>query len=169
MNYRCKYCLLNSTEKLINKLPDESFDKNEMVDKLLSIVAEFDDELIPELAARLYRSVKAYTGINDPWFDEKELSNKLALDYYYKLKKTIDESEDPFHLALRYSIAGNIMDVAAVPDFIDKPYYYMEKSVYQVLETEFYLNQSKVLQQKIHEAGNVLFLGDNSGEIVFDK
>ncbi len=72
-------------------------------------------------------------------------------------------SADPFATALRLAIAGNIIDFAANDNFN------LQATIDKALKAEFAIDHSKQLKQKLEIAKHVLYLGDNAGEIVFDK
>jgi len=85
------------------------------------------------------------------------------LKLYPELKKEVEISENPFDKALRLSIAGNIIDVVASPDFN------IRRTINHVLASEFRIDHSKKLFDEIKKAKTILYLGDNAGEIVLDK
>ena len=61
------------------------------------------------------------------------------------------------------------MDVAAVPDFSNNSQKYFNNTVNKVLTSDFAIDDSLLLKNKINESKTILFLGDNAGEIVMDK
>jgi uncharacterized protein with ATP-grasp and redox domains len=95
--------------------------------------------------------------------DEKRISNEVALELYDQLKPDVLISSDPFNMALRLSIAGNIMDYGISTDFN------IQETIDKVLNTDFAIDHSILLKQKIQQAKKIVYLGDNAGEIVFDK
>jgi hypothetical protein len=64
---------------------------------------------------------------------------------------------------LRLAIAGNIIDFAANDNFN------LQETIDNALTAEFAIDHSKQLEQKLKNAKLVIYLGDNAGEIVFDK
>jgi uncharacterized protein with ATP-grasp and redox domains len=64
---------------------------------------------------------------------------------------------------LRLSIGGNIIDFGPTQDFD------LDGTLSRVLETPLAIDHSKVLKEKIRTAKDILYLGDNTGEIVLDK
>ena len=79
------------------------------------------------------------------------------------LEKMVKRSTDPFDTALRLAIAGNIIDFAANDNFN------LQETIDNALTAEFAIDHSKQLEQKLKNAKLVIYLGDNAGEIVFDK
>jgi uncharacterized protein with ATP-grasp and redox domains len=80
-----------------------------------------------------------------------------------ELEQTIKNSDDPFTTALKLAIAGNIIDFA-VNDNCD-----LEGTIEKVLNSDFAVDHSAKLREELKKAGKVLYIGDNAGEIVFDK
>jgi uncharacterized protein with ATP-grasp and redox domains len=95
---------------------------------------------------------------------EKTYANKLLGDNYDYWKEFVLNSSAPFYNALRLSVAGNIIDygAATVPDDI-------EVEIHQLLNQDLAIDQVSVLEKEIRKSKKILFLGDNAGEIVFDK
>jgi len=118
---------------------------------------------MPEIHSELNDEFCRITGITDIYLDEKRISNEVALDLYDELKPEVLISSDPFNMALRLSIAGNIMDYGVAADFD------IHKTINKVLNTDFAIDHSILLKQKIQQARKIVYLGDNAGEIVFDK
>jgi hypothetical protein len=102
-------------------------------------------------------------GVDDPFSEEKSSSNKLAMGLYVRWKNKVLESEDPFNLALRLAVAGNIMDYGASGRFD------INRTIQKVLSADFAIDASLLLKKKIKKAKKILYLGDNAGEIVFDR
>jgi len=117
----------------------------------------------PEIQRNLNRTFCHIIGVNDPFAKEKEDNNRIALDLYRIWKPRVLESENPFELALRLAIAGNIMDYGANNTFD------IEQTIVKVMNTDFAIDHSKLLRQRILDAKRILYLGDNAGEIVFDR
>ena len=68
-----------------------------------------------------------------------------------------------FDTALRLAIAGNIIDYG-ISNHFD-----LQSTIDKVLSCDFAIDDSVRLKQELSVAKNVLYLGDNCGEIVFDK
>ncbi len=119
--------------------------------------------LTPEIQRDLNQRFLEMIGIKDPFAEEKRSSNSAALSLYEEWKPRIISDEDPFDMALRLAIAGNIMDYGASGTFD------IHSTINKVLATHFAIDHSFRLKRKIEKAGTILYLGDNAGEIVFDK
>lgn len=117
----------------------------------------------PETSRKTYRIVREVTGVDDPFAELKAQSLKKALALYTRLKKRVAVSEDPLETAVRLAIAGNVIDFGANPDFE------LETDIQAILETEPVINHYETFKKKLATAHEILYIGDNAGETVFDK
>ncbi len=163
MDYRCKECFAKNYEILLKKIPlsiDNSLLFSEYFNGLLN---ESETKTSPEIQRELHYKLRELNNTPDPYLEEKIKCNKIAMSLYEEWKPRIQVSENPFDLALRLAIAGNIMDYGASHQFD------LEKTISKALVADFAIGSSSSLKRRISEAQKVLFLGDNAGEIVFDK
>jgi uncharacterized protein with ATP-grasp and redox domains len=163
-DYRCFFCFARGFEKLIEKENLTVDDKNSFTREMTNLYNKVGtDFLTPEFSRSLHKILKGYTNNSDPYKEEKRNSNDLVLGMYKDLKERILQSDNPFDTALRLAIAGNIIDFAVSSNFN------LQSTVENVLHSDFAIDHSKYLEQAIYKADTVLYLGDNCGEIVFDK
>ena len=69
-------------------------------------------------------------------------------------------------LHLHLAVAGNIIDFGAKHDYSDKQ---IHEEINKMLSTDLSNSHTEELKQEIDRAEKILYLGDNAGEIVFDK
>jgi uncharacterized protein with ATP-grasp and redox domains len=85
---------------------------------------------------------------------------------YPELKRRITSSADWFETAVRLAIAGNVIDFGTSSqvdnDIICQS---IEDALVQPLEKYIF----EKLKNAINRAENILYIGDNAGEIVFDR
>jgi len=79
------------------------------------------------------------------------------------IRKEIDKSVNPFQTALRYALAGNIIDFGP-----PEPFDVLE-TLAEAASKIPAIDHSKILYEELQRATTVLYLGDNAGEIVLDK
>jgi len=115
------------------------------------------------MASRTQQIIKNITGNADPYSKLKAKYNQLALDMYPKLQKLVLDSENPFLTSLKLSIAGNIIDFG-VPKLFD-----IDHTIKKVLNTRLAVDHSSILHKRLKKASRIVYLADNTGEIVFDK
>lgn len=160
---RCRPCF----ERLYNRLFEKfQVDKNQRLYFYMlyhEILLKYKNLSSPEIQQLLNEKFYGIIGVDDPFEEEKSISNKEALGLYVRWKNKVIESENPFNLALRLAVAGNIMDYGADGRFD------IRRTIQKVISADFAIDDSLLLKQKIQQAHKILYLGDNAGEIVFDK
>ena len=119
----------------------------------------------PVMMQYMYRLIREISGSQDPYKKLKDSFNKLALDIYPDLSDRVKKASDPFEAAVRFAIAGNIIDSGAVHN-LNKSY--IIETIEQAMSQKLSGNIEK-LRIAINSANKILYLGDNTGEIVFDK
>jgi len=163
-DYRCFFCFARAFEKLLNEEKLTVFEKNSFVRGMaMQYSTSYCNFSAPLFSRDLHQFFKIYSRNSDPFVAVKKQSNDLVLGMYPALRKRLQESENPFETALRLAIAGNIIDYA-VGDHYD-----LNATIHNVLNSEFAINHSSELRTALTIAKSVLYLGDNAGEIVFDK
>ncbi|MEA3305841.1 MAG: ARMT1-like domain-containing protein [Candidatus Omnitrophota bacterium] len=125
----------------------------------------------PEMGRVIYGLVKKFTGRKDPFKKAKDESNRLALGIYDTLKKKVSHSHDGLLTSLELAIAGNIIDYG-VKNSLD-----VNKELQKILNEEHKTIKKESsrlfnypeFKRALKKAGLILYLGDNAGEIVFDR
>lgn len=164
MNYKCIFCHTRAFEKKINEFAISDDLKKTVVNDYFKYIANVEEtKTSPEAASDIYRLIRKTTNILDPFKDGKAAINNYLLELYPEFKAEVESSENPFDRALRLSIAGNIIDNIASPD------YDLQGAFNHVLSSDFAIDHSAQLFEEIQKADTVLYLGDNAGEIVMDK
>ncbi|MBV5342543.1 DUF89 family protein, partial [bacterium] len=160
---RCMDCQFKTFEKLLNA-HKVSYKKRQEFFGFYNLTMGRKYHLtMPEIHSELSEEFCRITGIKDVYSEEKQASNRIALELYQQLKPDVLISSDPFNMALRLSIAGNIMDYGISTDFN------IRETIDKVLNSDFAIDHSIQLKQAIQKAKKIVYLGDNAGEIVFDK
>jgi len=161
---RCFYCFSKAFEKLLDKEELSVEAKNCFTRDMVSLYNKVRDNFSAPLFSReLHIALKQYTNNPDPYKEVKRQSNDLVLAMYPDLKKQVALSDNPFDTALRLAIAGNIIDFGAGDNFD------IQATIEKVLHSDFAIDHSNKLKHALSKARTVLYLGDNTGEIVFDK
>lgn len=133
----------------------------------LKLAAQMDFRTSPPaMAQQIHRFIRMITGVEDPYLEEKNRFNKQALKLYPELKERIETSVDPLETAVRLAIAGNIIDLG-VNSIVKKDQ--VEQAIAESLIDKLDLEVLQRFRNAIAAAEDILFLGDNAGEIVFDR
>ncbi len=155
----CVVCSINGVLNLFkNGLLDTQY-QEEILRKILKYYSEVEyNQLTIGAAKYIQKIVREVTGVSDPYKSLKDKYNLKALEYYEKFKNTLDKAK-----TMRLAIAGNIIDFGPTHNFN------VDKKIEEVLKADFPIDDSEELFKEIGKAQSILYLGDNTGEIVFDK
>ena len=146
--------------------------QKKILNELAKILPEFPLKASPpEMGRIIYKLAVKITGRKDPYSDIKKKSNRLALNIYEKLKKKVNKSKDKIFTAVRLAIAGNIIDYGVknhlnVAKELTKILREENRSIKQ--ESRLIFNYKNFIRA-LKKAETILYLGDNAGEIVFDR
>ena len=165
--FECIQCFVRQALNSAQLLSDDEKIHEDIFRKVLSETSEMDYYMSPpKMGQRLHRMIRELLNDDDPYRQIKESSNRLAMELYPELKMKIEHSSDPLDLAVRYAIAGNIIDFGAnscLDDF----------TIFKTLEFStkkpLVPNTINDLRKTVNSVNNILYLGDNAGETVFDR
>jgi len=133
----------------------------------LRLAAEMPfDKPPPWMGQRIHRRLRELTGQADPYRQAKQEANAHALELYPGLKREIEASANPFCAAVRMAIAGNIIDLGAKSHLADDE---IHAAIEHAVDSPIDEMAVNALHRRIQEAGDILYLADNAGEIVFDR
>ena len=119
----------------------------------------------PVLAQRMHRRLRELIGVDDVYRSAKERLNRVALGLREDLEAELAAAEDPFDLAVRLAIAGNVIDLGVTPGVSESD---VRRSVEQALR-EPVRGPLDELRRSVKGASRILYLADNAGELVFDR
>jgi len=163
-DYRCFFCFARAFEKLLEEEKLTVAEKNSFTRGMAMLYSKLQEDFsAPAFSRELHQVLKLYSKNTDPYLEIKKQSNDRVLALYPTLKKLVLESANPFDTALRLAIAGNIIDFGVSNQ------YDLDATIDKVLKSDFSINHSYELKEALSNAKTVLYLGDNSGEIVLDK
>jgi damage-control phosphatase, subfamily I len=123
----------------------------------------------PEIARSGYSLLRGISPNGDPYKGIKQKSNKMALRLLKKLENKVANSKKRLLTALELAIAGNIIDFGVknnlnVKDELTKILKQENKSIRK--RSIFHYAEFK---KALKSAKCILYLGDNAGEVVFDR
>ena len=107
-------------------------------------------------------------GNDNPFAAQKRQYNELALRMYPRLKALVVEAKDRLEAAVKVAVAGNVIDLGILGRLsghdVD-----IEGAIAEVFAEGLAINDLPALRAALQRARRVLYLGDNAGEIVFDR
>ncbi len=143
-----------------------------VIDELAKILPDFPlTSSPPEMGRIIYKLINKITRTDDPYLALKDKSNRLALNMEDELRKKINRSHDRLLTAIELAILGNIIDYGAkntldVDAELAKILREGNRSTKLAGKDNFHYVQ---FRECLSEARTILYLADNSGEVVFDK
>jgi len=161
----CLPCFLSQTLKTSRIATTEEKIQREILDRVMGKLIKLPlDTSPPQIAQVVYRTIKAVTGNGDPYSAIKKRQNELALSFYPEFKEMTRTSKDPLLFAIKLAIAGNIIDLGVQREVID-----LKGEIFEALSSPLSLNDYDAFKKSINNSKLILYLGDNAGEIVFDR
>lgn len=163
----CIPCFVRQVLDSVRMITDDERLHEKVMREALQMASEMDfSQNPPVMAQKIHRFIREITGVDDPYLEVKNRFNTLALQLYPKLKQQVEASIDPIETAVRLAIAGNIIDFgvnsAVEPSQVERA---IVESLTDPLDTE----SLEVFKDVISQAKDILYLGDNAGEIIFDR
>jgi len=157
----CNLSIVLRTLKIISK--DEEFLFRNMKKAVDAISLVNVEQFPPELGGIVYKTIIESTKVRDPYKYIKRKQNDLILKNYSNFRKSVLNSKNPLFEAVRFAIIGNVIDfgINKVIDFT--------KDIKDSLEKEIFINDYRLFKKELEFSEKILYIGDNSGEIVFDK
>jgi len=120
----------------------------------------------PAMAQKVHRVVRRLTGVADPYLEIKQRYNRLAMEMVPELREKVVASADPIETAIRLAIAGNIIDFGVNSTVSEDM---VTETISRSLTDPLDLDAVQDFEEAIEQAKDILYLGDNAGEIVFDR
>ena len=119
---------------------------------------------MPEVIKDVWLKVIEVSGKSDPLKEIKDEQNKKALAIYPKAKELVWRSKDPLLGAIKLAIAGNSID--AMTDVKGES---PEEIVKKWNQLEIDNENFNILKERLEKTRSLIYLGDNCGEIIFDR
>ncbi|HKJ69070.1 MAG TPA: ARMT1-like domain-containing protein [bacterium] len=161
----CFPCILQKTLQAArqNQLPDE--EQKAILDNVLQMLRETSADVSPpQISHQVHQLIRESTGMEDPYEQIKLEYDVRALDLMPNIRQKIRKARDPLEAAIRYAIAGTVLDIGADHEGDD-----IRRELDRAPEAEFGINHLENLKQDLRAADTILYLGDNAGEIAFDR
>jgi len=167
---RCYPCLINQARRTSELVGLGEDDSRAVVRWAEDFMNEHGERFsAPHITARLYEHIHGTyfkdRDLFDPYSEIKRSTNRAAMEYNGRLIAMIDGSGSPVETAVKIAAAGNIIDfgarrsgdinvaheIAGIEGLCFGTYHFSE------------------LVAALEWGRSLLYLGDNSGEIVFDR
>ncbi|WP_151899580.1 damage-control phosphatase ARMT1 family protein [Sulfurimonas hydrogeniphila] len=159
----CVGCIINQSVKVADAIGADETLKNRLRTTVESMSKDFSfSKTPPEIAADVYEKMSEIADKKDLYDEVKELSTKKALSFIPFLKEKLFTCNDKLLTATKIAVAGNVIDLAAQVEFD------LQEELEKIFHTEFSHNDFEAFAKVLQTAKNIVILGDNVGEHIFD-
>lgn len=132
--------------------------------QVCALYAQADPQWTPAYMTTLAHNIaKEVTGVEDIFYSLKKHYNRMALELYPRLREFVDQGENRLERAVCVAIAGNIIDLGVYRE-VDA-----ESILKQVESVQWGKYDFSTFARDVKRAEIIVYLGDNAGEIVFDR
>ena len=165
--FECVPCFVRQTIDIAQRITDDLDLQEKILKKALRVMSEADlQQSPPHIATIIHRNIKSITGTVDPYYKLKKQYNEYALKWIEPLRDIIEKANNKLESAILFAIAGNIIDFG-VHNNVSKSI--VEEAIEQASSEKIDPSTLAQFTKDIDSAKTILYLGDNTGEIVFDK
>jgi len=162
----CTVCLIRQALDSVRSTTEDPRVHETVVRTALEGIARMDFGKPPAVMAQaIHRRIREVTGNDDPYAEQKRRLNDAALDLLPTFSRQVERAANPLELAVRLAIAGNVMDLA-VKTHLDEDEILASFDGCLAAPLDCPIEE---FARAVEQAGEILYLTDNAGEIVFDR
>ena len=166
-HFDCVPCFVRQVLDSVKMTTDDEQIHEKVLREALHLASKMDfHQSPPAMAQKIHRFIRELTGVQDPYLQVKDRFNKFALKMYPDMKERIETSADPLETAVRLAIAGNIIDLGVKSGLAESQ---VERTIAGSLTESLDMEALEEFKNATAQAKDILYLGDNAGEIVFDR
>jgi uncharacterized protein with ATP-grasp and redox domains len=159
----CIGCIIAQSQRVCEAIHADDILSTKIVSFVEASLSNADFTLSPPvIAAPLYEQMALFAEKIDLYDDEKKHATTQAQHYIPFLRETIVQNGDPFMALLKTAVVGNVIDLAAEVTFD------LHGAIMSIFDTPFAHDDSSALREKLKTAKTLLYIGDNTGEHLFD-
>lgn len=163
----CIPCFMRQTLEAARQATNDESIHEAALRKIGKEISRMDlDRPPPIMGAILHRTVRELTQNEDPYKKSKDICNQSALKLYSEMSELVVSSADPLETALKIAIAGNVIDFSVSPDADQLD---IRSAIDEVLAQPLHVDTVDQFREVVRNAHSIMYLGDNAGEIVFDR
>lgn len=162
----CVPCFVRQTLETIKLTSDDTGLHEQALREILAILSRMDFNKEPVIMGRtIQHLIQRLSGKSDPYRALKQQFNQMALDLYPQMKAQVSASENAFETAARLALAGNMIDFG-IGRMLESAQ--VTATIQRALSANL-KGDIQSLERAARAARSILYLGDNCGEIVFDR
>jgi uncharacterized protein with ATP-grasp and redox domains len=164
----CVPCIIKQAISTLRISSCSGKTSRKVIAEVLKRLKNIDYNLSPAANSDIaYIVFREMTGIKDPYYDLKRKYNRLALDAYPELEKSVNASKDRLYMAAKAAIAGNIIDFGI--DMKKAITLDLKNIIRDLPQMNLAVDDYDKFKELLKHSINILYISDNAGEIVFDK
>ena len=165
ISYECGPCFLRQAREAMDLSTDDEMLKMEIMEEIFQFLSKNfrEDTNSNSTGSAMHNIIKRKTGCTDPYHQEKIEGNEIALKYLPEVKRIL-EDDDSLENYVKIAIIGNILDFGAFTLDDD-----IESVIKESLGKDLVVKDIVEFENSLKTHDKVLYLVDNTGEIVFDK
>ena len=165
ISYECGPCFLRQAREALDLSTDDENVKMQVMEEIFKFLSTTfkAGTNSNSTGSSMHKIIKQKTGCMDPYYKEKVEGNEIALKYLAEVKKILDE-DDSLENYVKIAIIGNILDFGAFTLDDD-----IEGVIKSSLKKDLAVKDIEEFENSLKTHDKVLYLVDNTGEIVFDK
>jgi len=161
----CLQCLFTALVRLIKIATD---DENKRMEIASGVLEKLSEDPLTEnpvvVSEKIMSYIRKESGNHDPLGELRKERNRKAWKLLPQIERLVNNSEDPLFSSIKAAAAGNVLDIVAMGNKA-----VLESALEQAFQNGFVRNDYNFFKEKLDKSKNILYLGDNSGEIVIDR
>ena len=165
ISYECGPCFLRQAREAMDLSTDDEMLKMDLMEDIFKFLS-YNFKLganSNKMGSEMHNLIKQKTGCIDPYRKEKIEGNEIALKYLPDVKEIL-KNDDSLENYVKIAIIGNILDFGAFTLDDD-----IEGVIKNSLKKSLAVKDIEEFEKSLKKHDKVLYLVDNTGEIVFDK
>ena len=168
LDSKCILCLLKRHADTAAKLGNEE-QVTAFTRDLMRILCDGPVEMsAPYYVPEITRLFTGHFGLADDRFaEEKEASNRYALERFERITELVRSADDPLYAGLQAAILGNYIDFSALQGEVS--FDRLDEMLALLHTIEVDREVFRKLSTDLESGRELLYLTDNAGEIVFDR
>lgn len=162
----CILCFVRQSLEVARYLGADELTQERVMKRVLAEGAKLEMRLPPPLSGQMvHRIIREELGQADPYLEQKDRFDRMAMGMEEEYREKIRRAANPLETAVKLAIAGNIIDfgIGLVGDG------HLHEAIEHALATAIDPRIMKRFEREARGARDILYLADNTGEIVFDK
>ncbi|WP_299526593.1 DUF89 domain-containing protein [uncultured Methanobrevibacter sp.] len=165
INYECGACFLRQAKEAMDLATDDEDVKIELMNDIFTYLSSnfYKDTNSNKTGSTIHSMIKDKTGCYDPYIKEKIAGNEIALKYLPVVKEVLNQNNS-LENHVKIAIIGNILDFGAFTLDTD-----VGSLINSALKRDLAIKDINEFEDALKKYDEVLYLVDNTGEIVFDK